>query len=124
MTYLGLKTPLKAFFPPNVTYLFPQFGMQDYVLSVLSRRDNITDSFIGRKNNVQAFVGSKMTYYFALAPTPSPQYLSQVQESIINYVWASGQHYVQVNLLYRPFDAGGLNLYSLARHNTFEIESI
>ena len=55
-----------------------------------------------------------MTYYFALAPTPSPQYLSQVQESIINYVWASGRHHVQANLLYRPFDAGGLNLYCLA----------
>ena len=116
--YLGIKVPITPQLSQHSTLIQPQFNFHDYVSSALIGRDNFTDSFIGRKHNVQAFIASKMTYYFALAPTPPFKYLYRVQTQINNYIWSGGRRYVQANLFYHPYDTGGLNLYSMMRQNT------
>ena len=115
--YLGIKVPLhnrlKDFRDSQ-----PQFDMLEYVRGILLPRDTIEDKLIGRKHNVQAFIGSKMTYYLSLAPSPSKKYMQKVQSLINKYFWSTGFHHISAKLLYRPYDTGGIQLYCMAHQNT------
>ena len=91
----------------------PQFDLLHHVESILRTRNTLEDVILGRVQNVRAFVGSKMTYYFAFSPTPPKSLFNKIQSIIVNYIWSFGWHPVNAKLLYQPFDAGGLGLYSL-----------
>ena len=93
------------------------FGILHHIDSITAPRNSTEHSLLGRVLNVKVFIASKLNYYFALALAPPLQTLNSTQSHINKYIWSNGIHHVTANLLYKPFDSGGLNHYSIVNHN-------
>ena len=115
--YLGISVPLKGFPHGGVPELslVHILGILD---SVLSLQNTCEHSLLGRVLNIKTFVASKLNYYFSLSFVATITALKKAQSRLNDYVWNYRIHYVNAKLLYEPFDTGGVNMYSLIRHNT------
>ena len=109
--YLGITVPLTRFTPRQ----HPVASILTYAKSVLGERNSPQFNIFGRNLNIKTFIASKLNYYFALAPAPTVTFLPKVQSFLTSYIW-NGAHHVAAQLMYRPFDRGGLNMYSIVIH--------
>ena len=109
--YLGVET---SFIQDSSTARIPP--ILEHLDSVFSLCNSRQHTLLGRALIVRTFVASCLNYSFALAYSPFPSTLNNFQAKINKYIWAYGRHGINASLLYKPFDAGGINLYSLHDH--------
>ena len=122
-TYLGIQVPVTSY-----RNNLGQHAIQTIIPhaeSILRPRNTVDHVIMGRILNVKTFIESKLNYYFALAPLPNKASLTKAQSVLNKYIWSFGFHHVAARLIYRPYDAGGLNMYSLVLHNqTLKIKAL
>ena len=119
--YLGIMVIIKSIIKQVIIKQSSQkhfgMGILHHIDSITAPRNSTEHSLLGRILNVKVFIASKLNYYFALAPAPPLQILNSAQSHINKYIWSYGIHHITANLLYKPFDTGGLNHYSIVNHN-------
>ena len=101
--YLGIDVPT-VYNPGFRFHQGPVSNIFDHIESTLHCRNQFHVVLQGRILNVKTFISSKLMYYFSLAPSPSKNFLKQIQKQLNNYVWSYRKHMVVIDCLYLPYD--------------------
>ena len=110
--YLGVSiSTVNTYKNPNCPLALQSISA--HMHSILRSRNTTNDTLTGRVLTLKAFISSKLNYYLALSSNPSAHILRTLQPIMIDYVWSYRWHHVNAHLLYRPFDVGGINMYSI-----------
>ena len=99
------------------TIPIPATDLLRLVDSTLYPRNSPEHTLLGQALNIHALFASKLNYYFSLSCAPTDKVLRKVQSHINHYLWSYRKHHVTDQLLYEPFETGGINLYSIITHN-------
>ena len=76
----------------------------------LKNRKGINHLLMGRIANVRSLAVSRLLYTFSLTPCLCRSVMNKMQSTINAYVWSGGHNHIRAEIMYLPYDRGGLLL--------------
>ena len=108
--YLGINIPCKI--ENAYTANFP--SLIEKVSDDLKRWTSLPISFLGRVNLIKMAILPKFLHLFQNLPIPIPtSFFKKIQSIFISFIWNNKSPRVGIQVLYLPYNAGGLNLPNL-----------